>query len=177
MGKLKFGGVSPQVGMDLLSVFWNRQHAAGSIVYRPCFMRDMASQGRYFSELLLNAMFFVATKHRLSMGRGAGSVADINRAGIGFLRRLESILCDPSSQVLCNSSITTVQALLLMSDCLFSWCDQRSLSWHYLGIAINMIFDLGIHSETSMLRCGQLEAAEDLETRRRVFWAAFSTLR
>jgi hypothetical protein len=166
--------------MVLLSVFWNRQHASGSIVYRPCFMRDMACQGPYFSPLLLNAIFFVASKHVASKD-GSGLDTSCNstdncNAGLPFRQLIEDILYHPEARVLCKSSITTVQALLLLSDALFSWCDERSLSWHYLGIAINMIFDLGIHSENSTLMLGKSHSPEEMETHRRVFWAAFGKL-
>jgi hypothetical protein len=135
-------------------------------------MRDMAVQGPYFSELLLNAIFFVASKHR-SRIRGSCDATDTCDEGLHFRRKVEDILHHPGSQVLCKSSITTIQALILISDVLFSWCDEGSLSWHYLGIAINMINDLGIHSENSSLRARRLGLPEDLETSRRIFWAAF----
>jgi hypothetical protein len=163
--------------MVLFSVFWNRQHATGSIVYRPCFMRDMASQGPYFSPLLLNAIFFVASKHVASKDglrlEGSCNETDNCDAGLPFRRKIEDILHHPETRVLFKSSITTVQALLLMSDALFSWCDERSLSWHYLSIAINMIIDLGIHSENSTLTLAKSHLPEEMETYRRLFWAAF----
>ncbi|TVY90114.1 Nitrogen assimilation transcription factor [Lachnellula willkommii] len=176
-GKLNFDGLDPELGMRLLSVFWNRQHATGSIVYRPCFMRDMASKGPHFSPLLLNAIFFVASKHVASKGgsrlEGSCSESDNCNSGLQFRGKINNILHDPETQVLCKSSITTIQALLIMSDALFSWCDERSLSWHYLGIAINMIIDLGIHSEKSSLMVSKSHSPEKMETHRRLFWAAF----
>lgn len=161
----------------LLSVFWNRQHATGSIVYRPCFMRDMASKGPHFSPLLLNTIFFVASKHVASKDgvglEGSCNSVDNCNSGLPFRRKIDNILHHPETQVLCKSNITTVQALLIMSDALFSWCDERSLSWHYLGIAINMIIDLGIHSEKSTLMLSKSHSPEEMETHRRLFWAAF----
>jgi hypothetical protein len=130
-------------------------------------MRDMASRGPYFSELLLNAIYFVASADCTRSSNSFG-LGDSNTSGMDFRRKAEAILYDPVTQVLTKSSITTIQALLLMSDALFSWCDERSLSWHYLGIATNMIVDLGIHSEHSVAK-----NPEDLETSRRVFWSAF----
>jgi hypothetical protein len=167
--------------MVLFSVFWNRQHATGSIVYRPCFMRDMASQGPYFSPLLLNAIFFVASKHVASKDRpsleGSCNGTDNCNTGLQFRRKIEGILHHPETRVLFKSNITTVQALLLMSDALFSWCDERSLSWHYLGIAINMIVDLRIHSENFTHTLAESHSPEEMETHRRLFWAAFGRFR
>ncbi|KAK2612030.1 hypothetical protein QQS21_001995 [Conoideocrella luteorostrata] len=164
--------IDPSLGMNLLSIFWNRQHATGSIVYRPSFMRDMACRGPYFSPLLLNAMFFHASKNMPGAG-GTCAISDNCNPGHKFRQKVEDALFDRETRVLCKSSIPTIQALLLMSDALFSWCDERSLSWHYLGIATNMIIDLGIHSETSTLASRKPLLPEDVEIRRRVFWSAF----
>lgn len=137
-------------------------------------MRDMASQGPYFSELLLNAIYFISSKHISSgQGKGACDITDTCNTGTVFRRNIESLLYNNGGQLLCKSSITTIQALLLFSDALFSWCDERSLSWHYLGIAANMIIDLGIHSEGSRLMSRKSENPEAIEIHRRVFWAAF----
>ncbi|KAI9705225.1 MAG: hypothetical protein M1820_005372 [Bogoriella megaspora] len=173
-GKLDFDGVEFELGMHLLTVFWNRQHHSGSIVYRPLFMRDMAGRGPYFSKLLLNAIFFHALK---SSPRYLGQcdVGDTPAiSGWTYRKRIEAILHQPNEQMLYKSNITTIQALLLFSDALLAWCDERSLAWHYSGIAINMIIDLGIHVEDSAPRGRSLKSAEDVEVRRRLFWAAFA---
>lgn len=135
-------------------------------------MRDMACQGTYFSPLLLNSIFFHASKHVPEVG-GTCDVSDNCNPGHQFRQKAEDLLFSRETQVLCKSSIPTIQALLLMSDTLFSWCDERSLSWYYLGIATNMIIDLGIHSETSPLTFRKSLSPEDVEIRRRVFWSAF----
>ncbi|KAF2644935.1 hypothetical protein P280DRAFT_390513 [Massarina eburnea CBS 473.64] len=167
-GKLKFDDIEPEQGMKMLAVFWTRQHATGSIVYRPCFMRDMASKGPYFSSLLLNAILFVAAK-----GLPPVDGMDICHRGVPWRQKIERELYDPEAQLLCKSRVTTIQALLLFSDALFSWFDERSLSWHYLGIAINMIIDLGLHTQNATTASGVDRSSEELETHRRVFWAAY----
>ncbi|CAM1503501.1 Fc.00g010920.m01.CDS01 [Cosmosporella sp. VM-42] len=165
-GKLDFDDTDSKLGMDLLSGFWNRQHYSGTIVYRPIFMRDMACQGPYFSKLLLNAMLFAASKY------GTNTSADDN-TGRSYRRKFEEELYCSGSDTLLTSKVTTIQALLIVADALFSWCDERSLSWHYMGIAINMIVDLGIHVEASIRRKDGDHLAENLEVQRRLFWAAF----
>ncbi|RDW61641.1 hypothetical protein BP5796_11533 [Coleophoma crateriformis] len=59
-----------------------------------------------------------------------------------------------------------------MSTALFSWCDEKSTSWLYAGMAFNMIIDLGIHVDADTLR--QRFSEDELEIRHRVFWAAYS---
>ncbi|KAH7324215.1 fungal-specific transcription factor domain-containing protein [Stachybotrys elegans] len=152
-----FGHITTQQGMTLLTMFWNRQHATGSVVYRPSFMRDMAAGGTC-SPIII----------------GFEDSQDGSRAAsLPFRRKFEQLLFGDYGQTACKSKITTIQALLLMSDVLFAWLDERSVAWQYLGIAINMIVDLGMHSERGIVLSADFQRLEWLETRRRVFWAAF----
>lgn len=182
-GRLDFDGVDPELGMHLLSIFWNRQHASGSVVYRPAFMRDMACNGPNFSKILLNTIYFAASKNstRSELRCKGASAGNIGLPTIvsPFRQRAEELLSllSSSSKVptRMKSDITTIQALLIMSDALFSWCDERSLSWLYSGLAINMIVDLGIHTDRQTPAMKKDLTTEDLEIRRRLFWAAFGT--
>ncbi|KAF5540068.1 Nit-4-like protein [Fusarium napiforme] len=171
-GKLEFRGVDPKVGMDLLSKFWNRQHYMGSIVYRPAFMRDMACSGPYYSDLLLIAMLFAGSMHTVDAA-ALRSTGKLNSIGRPYRMKFEQALHASGSQALFKSDITTIQALLVVSDALFSWCNERSLSWHYLGIAISMIIDLGLHIDGPARRSSKTVSVEDTEIERRVFWATF----
>uniref|UniRef100_A0A8H7NHS4 Xylanolytic transcriptional activator regulatory domain-containing protein n=1 Tax=Bionectria ochroleuca TaxID=29856 RepID=A0A8H7NHS4_BIOOC len=164
-GALDFDGVEPSLGMELLSIYWTRQPHAGLIVYRTVFMRDMACGGPYFSKLLLNAMYYSASKHCSSTAI-RHEAKDINTAGWSFRQRFTEILRDQFDQ----SRITSIQALLIMSSSLFSRCDERSVSWLYAGNAFNMLIDMGIHVRRGTSRS---MSPEELEVRRRVFWGAF----
>lgn len=73
-----------------------------------------------------------------------------------------------------KSAITTIQALIIIANTLYTWCDERSLSWLYSGVAVNMIIDLGIHIDVSAPSTRRL-SEEDLEVRRRIFWGAYGT--
>jgi len=130
----------------------------------------MACQGPYFSQLLLNAMYFTASRHssRLEVRQ---SPEDIDTAGWMYLCRFKAIL----SAVFDVSRITTIQALLIMANSLFSRCDERSLSWLYAGSAFNMIIDLGLQVDGPGPVDISLSAAEHVEVRRRVFWGAYGT--
>lgn len=150
--------------MHLLSIYWSRQLYTAQIIYRPVFMRDMACQGPYFSKLLLNAIFFVVSKHcpRLELRSDPN---DPSTAGWKFRQRFTQLLRDCFDK----SEITTLQALLIMSNALFSRCDERSLSWLYAGNAFNMFIDLGLH----VLPTVDSISAEELEIRKRVLWGAY----
>ncbi|RDW74323.1 fungal specific transcription factor domain-containing protein [Aspergillus mulundensis] len=164
-GKLDFDGVDPDLGMHLLSLHWNRQHHSFLITYRPAFMRDMACNGPYFSKLLLNAIYFGAAKFspRLEVRKDP---SDVRTAGWKYRERVRELL----GGALDRSDITTIQALLMMTNSLFALGDERSAAWLYSGLAFRMIIDLGMHVDlTGTSRFSD----EDLEIRRRVFWGAF----
>ncbi|KAH8722352.1 fungal-specific transcription factor domain-containing protein [Phaeosphaeriaceae sp. PMI808] len=168
LGKLDFDGVEPELGMHLLSLHWNRQHHSFLTTYRPAFMRDMACGGPYFSKLLLNAIYFGASK--FSPRHEVRCVADdVRTAGWQFRQRVRELL----GGALDKSEVTTIQALLVMTNSLFALGDERSAAWLYAGLAFRMIVDLGIHVDTLDLGSIRKFSDEDYEIRRRVFWAAF----
>jgi len=166
-GKLDFDEVVPEIGMHLLSIYWSRQLYTAQIIYRPAFMRDMACGGPYFSRLLLNAILFTVSKHS-PRPEIRSDPEDITTAGWRFRQRFTELLRDSFDK----SDITTLQALLIMSNSLFSRCDERSLSWLYAGNAFNMIIDLGLH----ILPSSNKMSAEELEIRKRVLWGAYCKL-
>jgi hypothetical protein len=154
--------------MHLLSLHWNRQHHSFLITYRPAFMRDMATGGPYFSKLLLNAIYFGASKfsNRPEVRRDPD---DVRTAGWTFRQRVKELL----GSALDRSEITTIQALLVMTSSLFALGDERSAAWLYAGTAFRMIIDLGMHVDATMLSNIRRLSDEDIEIRRRVFWGAF----
>ncbi|KAF3400171.1 Nitrogen assimilation transcription factor nirA, partial [Penicillium rolfsii] len=164
-GKLDFDGLDPELGMHLLTIYWSRQLYTAQITYRPVFMRDMACNGPYFSKLLLNAILFTVSKH-CPRPELRSDPDDITTAGWRFRQRFTELLRESFDK----SEITTLQALIIMSNSLFSRCDERSLSWLYAGNAFNMIIDLGLH----VLPSPNKMSAEELEVRKRVIWGAYT---
>lgn len=166
--RLDFDGLDPPVGMELLSIYWNRQLHTGLVVYRTAFMRDMACGGPYFSKLLLNAIYYSASKHCSSTSIRQIAM-DKATAGWSFRERFSELLREAFDK----TNVTTIQALLIMSSSLFSRCDERSTSWLYAGNAFNMIIDSGLHVVPSL---SPRKSDEDFEIRRRIFWSAFCKL-
>ncbi|CZT52600.1 related to pathway-specific regulatory protein nit-4 [Rhynchosporium secalis] len=156
-GKLDFDGVDPELGMHLLTLHWNRQHHSHLITYRPAFMRDMAGGGTYFSKLLLNAIYFGSCKF--------SPREEVKNLHAQFRQRVRELL----GVALDKSDITTIQAMLVMTNSLFALGDERSAAWIYAGIAFRMLIDLGTHLDNH----GPKFTEEDMEIRRRVFWGAF----
>ena len=131
-------------------------------------MRDMACQGPYFSKLLLNAIYFGASKFspRQELRKDREHVRSI---GLPFRQRVRELL----GGALDRSEITTIQALLIMTSSLFALGDERSAAWLYAGTAFRMIIDLGMHIDDPSRPNSRRLSDEDLEIRRRVFWGAF----
>lgn len=171
-GTLDFDGVDPDLGMHLLNLHWNRQHHSFLVTYRPAFMRDMASGGPYFSKLLLNAIYFGASKFSSRHEEVRRAADDVRTAGWQFRKRVRQLL----GEALDKSEITTIQALLVMTNSLFALGDERSAAWTYAGIAFRMIVDLGLHVDTFDLTSTTNISDEDYEIRRRVFWSAFGKI-
>ena len=116
-GSLDFDGNDADLAMHLLPIYWNRQHTSTPIVYRTAFMRDMACGGPYLSKLLLNAINFYASEYtsRPEVCRDPN-----NRLSAGWKYRQRAIQL--LSQSFDKSNITTIQALLITSSALFSYC-------------------------------------------------------
>jgi hypothetical protein len=98
----------------------------------------------------------------------------MNATGRQFCAKFEQTLFSSGSESLFKSEVTTIQALLVVSDVLFSRCIERKLSWHYMGLAIKMIIDLGLHTDESIRGPSEPAFDEATEIKRRLFWAAFS---
>ena len=105
--------------------------------HQTVFTRDMACQGPYFSKLLLNAIFFSVSKFS-DKADVYDDFGDQKTAGKMFLRRVKELL----GEALDQSSIPTIQAMLLLSSSLFA-LGHQSAAWLYSGVAIRMIFDMG----------------------------------
>ncbi|KAI0466777.1 fungal-specific transcription factor domain-containing protein [Xylaria cf. heliscus] len=154
------GNASLQTGMPrqrmakLLQVHWTWVSPMFAWVYKPAFIRDMATLGRYYSEFLL----IVICAHAAKYQQGESTAL--------LLARARSLLGTAIQQ---PSSIPTVQALLQMSAHDFAQ-GNLSQAWIYSGIAFRMANDLGLQHcgpDIKFLNC------VDLEIRRRLFWSCY----
>lgn len=159
-------GIPAELAMHLLDLHWNRQHHTFLLTYRPAFMRDLLHGGPYCSEFLLNAVFACSSKFSERLDVRADSHRP-ETAGKRFFERCDQIIAEES--LLTHSSIPTIAGLIMLGSTFNAW-GQTSKGWLYTGFALRMVHDLGLH-----LDCKEIagSSAEDIEVRRRVFWAAF----
>lgn len=164
--QLDLDGVAPELATELLSLFWVRSNSLFMLVYRPTFMRDWASGGPYFSKLLLNAIYFNASRYVTDPKHGAVGM----KLGERFQKRFKELLGTSYDK----SRITTMQGLLLVAVSLSAVGKDRSLAWLYSGLGFRMMFDLGLHTSSPESMKERRLSQEDLESNRRLFWSAYS---
>ncbi|KUJ07656.1 uncharacterized protein LY89DRAFT_631273 [Mollisia scopiformis] len=158
LGNLAFQSDLPRETItQLLQIHWTWISPMFMWVYRPAFMRDMTTDGPYFSQFLL----IVLCAHAARFQNG--------QIGHMLISRARLLL---GTEIHRPSSIPTVQALLQLSarDLAFGSISQ---AWLYSGMAFRMVSDLGLHQSTAkMVELGHL-SSEDLEIRRRLFWSCY----
>ena len=158
-------GVPIDLAMHLLDLHWNRQHHTLLLTYRPVITRDILHQGPYASSFLLSAIFACTSKfsQRLEV---RDDPSDPSTAGGRFFRRCDDLLMRES--LFTKPSIPTIVGLLLLGSTLHAK-GETSKGWLYTGYALRMVYDVGFHKVHKVTP----ENAEEMELRKRVFWAAF----
>ncbi|KAH8655403.1 fungal-specific transcription factor domain-containing protein [Xylariales sp. PMI_506] len=150
-------GIPRLVMGKLLHLHWAWVAPMFMWVYRPAFLRDMTTGGRYYSEFLLTVLCAHASKYQ------------DNHCTELLVARARRLLGDAIQQ---PSSIPTVQALLQLSAQELAR-GEISQAWVYSGIAFRMATDLGLqHNGPEMPSLNGLSAV-DLEIRRRLFWSCY----
>jgi hypothetical protein len=94
---------------------------------------------------------------------------DVRTAGWQFRNRVRDLL----GQALDHSELTTIQALLQMSNSLFALGDEQSAAWGHTSTAFPMFVSIGLHVDAAMMPNMQRFTKEDIKIRRRVYWAAY----
>ncbi len=164
--KVDFDGVEAQLATQLLTIFWIRSNSLFMLIYRPVFMRDWVNDSPYFSKLLLNAVYFNASRYITDAQHDSSGL----KLGERFRKRFKDLLASSYDK----SRVATMQALLLVSVSLSAVGKDRSLAWLYSGLGFRMMFDLGLHtSRSDSLQAARKQSPEDLESNRRLFWSAF----
>lgn len=147
--------------LELLNLYFTWQHSYYNIFDKDLFLRDMQTNGPYFSEFLLHAILTHA--HHFS--------DQYNES-----RDLEDPFYKKAIQMLPkefdNASISTIQGLLLLAS-KESGIGKTSLGWIHSGIAFRLAIDLGLHLDGTRLRNeGTILEEEDI-VRQATFWGCY----
>ena len=182
--------VSKEVSNELLKYHWCWIHPLFLMVYRPAFIRGMATvdasdsrEPPYFSETLLKvihahcARFLNHAVHQHQYHTISSSPTPISVALTAkeFMERMTAeARTSLGMETLKQSSIPTIQALLQQSarEIVFG---RSSQAWLYSGMAFRMAFDMGIHLPSDKLQMFVKSLSpEDIEIRKRLFWSCYT---
>ncbi|KAF1981921.1 hypothetical protein K402DRAFT_448961 [Aulographum hederae CBS 113979] len=158
-------GIPPDLATYLLHIYWLFQHPLHNVVYKPCFVMDLALGGPYCSKFLLMSIFALAARHTTNQ-----CAMDVPDKGELFLQRAKQLLLEEMSEN--KPKIPTIQGLLLLGarQCAVG---NTSEGWVFTGMAIRMLTDIGLHLPTQKLMEFERMAPADLEARKRLFFAAY----
>lgn len=140
---------------QLLDVYWESFSFYFPIIDRQDFMEKYDNMdANYNHVMLLYAMLAIASKL-------AEHLDDVtSTSDIDYYDRARGLLRGEFD----NSTLSTIQALLLMARHQQSAHD--SSSWVFLGLAIRIAQDMGLHRDSSNWNLNERQA----EVRRRVWW-------
>lgn len=170
-GTIDLDGLSSELAVHLLDLYWNRKHYAYLMTYRPAFFDSLATNGPYANKLLLNAIYFSSSC--LDSDRPVfQNVKEPHRRGDRFYKRFKSLLVEEIDK----PSLPTIVALVVAGATLVS-TGQQNAGWVICGIAYRMILDMGLHliptPSQDQSQSQTHTAALEHEMRTRIYWAAF----
>ncbi|OQE01234.1 hypothetical protein PENVUL_c043G06397 [Penicillium vulpinum] len=153
---------SLHVRRAILDIFWTSNELWSNIVDKEQFLASKVGgqASEYYSPSLEDAMLACGSRNSTSsVIRKAGRIY-VNRAKEGLLTQVETL------------SIAAIQKLLLVSN--FEAGDgYHRIGWTYCGIALQMLFDLGIHEDCSVLVAQGHLTIREAACRRRLLLSAF----
>ncbi|CRG86636.1 Cutinase transcription factor 1 beta [Talaromyces islandicus] len=175
------GGILPSIAMQnkLLDAFWAYVHPYLPIVHKETFLfqlskdrRGIPRQGRSaldqlerrIPQVLLLSMF--ALSARFVENRGGREDSD---PGDEYATKAETLIAQHK-----QSSINCCLALLMMAYREIG--TGGSISWMYVGNAIRMSQDLGLHRDPSVWKntnCFRNMSIVEIQIRRMIWWGAF----
>lgn len=149
-------GIQHETLVELMKLHWSWIAPGFMWVYRPAFMRDMATGGQYCSELLLTVLCAHSSRFR------------DHSVGESLVARARLLL---GTEIQKPCAIATAQALLQLSarDLAFGSVSQ---AWLYSGMAFRMVSDLDLYRNTSVTGSDDT-SPEDNEIRKRLFWSCY----
>lgn len=157
-------GVDPVKRDHLLNLYWTWHHPFYNITKKSLFLRDMelydsgrASQAKYYSPVLLNAMLACA------------SLLDDNYSEADGFHLKTRILIDIEVE---DPRMTTIQAGAILAN-FEGVCDRDTRGWTYAGMAIRMALEMGYHLDCSSWVEKNLMSQEEADMRKTTFWGCF----
>lgn len=147
--------------LELLTLYFSWQHTYYNIFNKELFLRDMQTNGPFFSEFLLYSILAHAVHFSDQYEEG-------NELNDPFYKRAIAMLPDELE----NASITTIQGLLLLAS-KESGVGKISLGWIHSGIAFRIAIDLGLHLDGTKLKSDGTILEDEDNVRQDTFWGCY----
>ncbi|GKZ53002.1 hypothetical protein AnigIFM49718_003656 [Aspergillus niger] len=161
--------VDPQIQEELLDIYWKWQNPWQYLVYQKMFLRGLENQidDGYCTPLLLYSMMALAARY--SDNSEVRTVPnDPSTAGDGFSHKARALLFEEIKA----PRVSTVVAAAHVS--LYEMAkDNEPAGWIYLGIAIRMAYNLGLHIDPHLWVSSGFMASEDAELRSIAWWGCY----
>ncbi|KAK7931107.1 hypothetical protein PG985_001819 [Apiospora marii] len=153
----------------LLDLHWCWIQPLFNFVYRPAFMRDIQSNGPYYSHTLLSAIMSHSTRWA-KRDPVIQEQLEPYEQGALFRRQARSFLFEELNRGVCT--IPMIQTLLLLSaqECSSGNATQ---AWVYSGIAFRLVDHLGIFIDGQRYATDVRLSEEEVEIRHRLFWSCY----
>lgn len=153
-----------QIQMHLIDLFFQTRYQFLPVIPKRMFYDQLRFKGSLITPLLLNAIYCSVS--------GLSTLPNVPEPSV-FYNRAKSLLDD----FLDTPRVSTVAALCFLS--LYEpaptktkpMADQHCRSWIYSGMGFRMCLELGLNIDSHHSR-GDM-STEDVELRRRLFWACY----
>ncbi|GAT25291.1 hypothetical protein RIB2604_01902460 [Aspergillus luchuensis] len=162
-------GVDPEIREELLDIYWNWQNPWQYLVYQKVFLRSLEAQldDGYCTPLLLHSMLALAARY--SDNPKVRTVPnDSSTAGDGFSQKAQALLFEEIKA----PRVSTIVAAAHLS--LFEMAkDNEPSGWIYLGIAIRMAYNLGLHINPHLWVSSGSMTPDEVELRSIAWWGCY----
>ncbi|KAJ5876720.1 hypothetical protein N7455_000185 [Penicillium solitum] len=159
----------PDTQDKLLTAFWRWQNQWQYLIHQEAFTRSLANHGEdgYCTPFLLSSVLALASRY-VDVPETRVDGNDPSTAGDAFARQAKVLLF----QEIEAPRVSTVIAAVLISLKEMA-VDKEPAGWTYLGIAIRMAYNLGLHIDPSQwVNSGSL-TAEEAELRSIAWWGCY----
>ncbi|KAL3455185.1 fungal-specific transcription factor domain-containing protein [Aspergillus heterothallicus] len=161
--------ITEELEDELIDLYFRWEQPWAQTVDEKLFRDARATQGKYFSPLLLNCILAVASRFSLRP-EVRTDPNDSNTAGRLFLEKAEIFL----HYDLKNPNITTVQSLCILGN-IYVAIGADAASWLHIGMACRLALDMGMNIDSASVAPSGWLNPDDVELRKRIYWSLYCT--
>ncbi|KAL2810250.1 fungal-specific transcription factor domain-containing protein [Aspergillus granulosus] len=161
--------ISDELVDHLIGLYFKWEQPWHQVVDERLFRESMQTNGRYSSQILLNAILSIGSRYSDRI-QTRSNPDESNTAGQLFLEAAEELL----HFELKSPSITTIQALAVMAVAYVAMGSDDA-GWLRHGMAIRLALDMGFNLDPSILKQSYRLTDEEAALRRQIYWALYCT--